>query len=499
MRSLISALPMPDHIEKISTAPASYMEALVESDHFTSFIEGTRFRSGSGYLTLCVPFENIDPLAVLELNGYSSGTRFYWERPDQEIAISAGNRVALIKSTGSNRFETVSARARALMSNVHHFSEVNHSMAGAHLVGGFSFFDQPLSGAWSPLGNASFFLPEWLLVRDGQFSMINITRGWDAGDDPDEIRDWFTSWLRTFLERLSNKLERSRILQQDHIQPGKKITRLESNQERMRWINNVEQARGDIRRDLYRKIVIARDLRLQTADRVSSTKLVHYLRREYPSCYSFIYQLNGEATFLGSTPEKLLSLQSQYVKTEALAGSMPRGLTATQDAINEKKLMDSTKDREEHAYVLESIAEKLHRITDSLEHAPRPVIKKYANVQHLCSPVAASLSSDMNAVDIVARLHPTPAVGGYPESGALDRIQELEQIERGWYAGPIGWFNTNHRAEFSVAIRSGLIRRKHVQFFAGCGIVEDSDPTAEWEETRLKFIPMQKGLEYAIE
>jgi len=474
------------------------MDALVESDRFVQFIERSRLEKESGFLTLCIPFENIDPLAVLELNGDSNGTRFFWERPDQEMAIAAGNRVALIKNTGSNRFEKVSAQANALLSKVSHFSEISHSMAGAHLVGGFSFFDQPLSGAWSPLGNASFFLPEWFLVRDGQFSMINITRPWNTNDSLDGIRDWFSDWIHEFIERLSTNLERSRVLQDDTA-PGKNITSLEADHERLRWINNVQLARDGIHSKRYRKIVIARDLRLRTENRVSSTKLVHFLRKEYPSCYSFMFQLNGEATFLGSTPEKLLSLQSQYVKTEALAGSMSRGLTATQDAINEKKLLESTKDREEHAYVLDSIMEKLYQITDSLEHAPRPVIKKYANVQHLCTPVAASLSSEMNAVDIVARLHPTPAVGGYPESGALHHIQELEQFERGWYAGPVGWFNANRRAEFSVAIRSGLIRRKHVQFFAGCGIVEDSVPEAEWEETRLKFLPMQKGLEYALE
>ncbi len=489
---------MSDHIEKISTAPATFMDALVESDRFVRFLENTRVQNESGFLTLCIPFENIDPLAVLELNGDSNGTRFFWERPDHEMAVAAGNRVALIKNSGSNRFEKVSAQANSLLSKVSHFSEISHSMAGAHLVGGFSFFDQPLTGAWSPLGNASFFLPEWFLVRDGQFSMINITRPWNAGDTLNEIRDWFNHWIHDFIERLSANLERSRILQ-NYSGPGKNIVRLESNHERLRWINNVQLAREGIRDKIYRKIVIARDLRLRTENKVSSTKLVHFLRKEYPSCYSFMYQLNGEATFLGSTPEKLLSLQSSYVKTEALAGSMPRGLTATQDAINEKKLLDSAKDREEHAYVLDSIREKLDGITDSLEHAPRPVIKKYANVQHLCTPVAASLSNEMNAVDIVARLHPTPAVGGYPESGALHHIQELEQFERGWYAGPIGWFNTNRRAEFSVAIRSGLIRRKHIQFFAGCGIVEDSDPETEWEETRLKFLPMQKGLEYATE
>lgn len=489
---------MSDFTVNVTTEPGSFMDALVESDRFTRFLMDNRPGTAPGYLTLSVPFENIDPLAVLELNGLSNGTRFYWERPDYEMAIAAGNRVALLKSTGRDRFRNISGQYNAMLDRMKHFSEINHSMAGAHLVGGFSFFDHPLSGAWSSIGNASFVLPEWLLVRDGQFSILNITRKWSPSDNPDEIRMWFSDWVHNFINRLQSNIEQSRILQNKQT-AGKEIFDAESGTDRRRWLANVEQARTAIKKNRFRKIVIARQLKLQTDQKISSTKLIHFLRKEYPSCYSFLYQLNGDATFLGSTPEKLLSLQSRFVKTVALAGSTPRGKTATRDAILEKKLLESHKDLEEHAYVLDAIKEKLQPMTDSLEHPQMPVIKKYANVQHLCTPVAASLTREMNAVDILETLHPTPAVGGYPEIDAVAQIQELEQMERGWYAGPIGWLNTKQRAEFSVAIRSGLIRKKHVRFFAGCGIVEESDPETEWEETRIKFLPIQKGLEYASE
>ncbi len=489
---------MSDHSDKVLTEAGSFMDTLVESDRFVRFYEKNRVASDPGFLTLSIPFENIDPLAVLELNGETNGTRFFWERPDYEMALAAGNKVAHIKSTGRDRFRSISRQANRLLGRSRYFSDINHSLAGAHLVGGFSFFDSPLSGAWSPLGNASFFLPEWLLVRDGQFSILNVTRVWKRDDDIEEIRAWFSNWIRDFVERLGTNLNNSQILL-DKAYTGDSCTAHESESDRKRWMEKVEIARKAIREKQFQKIVLARELRVKTRQKVSCTKLIHYLRKEYPSCYSFMYQLNGDATFLGSTPEKLLSLQSQYVKTEALAGSISRGKTATRDTIFEKQLLENPKDLEEHAYVLDAIKEKLRPLSNSLEPPPLPKIKKYANVQHLCTPVAASLSSDMNAVDILEQLHPTPAVGGYPEIEAVRHIQEMEQIERGWYAGPVGWFNTNRRAEFSVAIRSGLVRRKQVQFFAGCGIVEDSDPKSEWEETRIKFIPMQKGLEYAME
>ena len=486
-------------MEKVTTQPGSMMDTLVSSDRFARFYEHNRCNHDGGYLTVSVPFENIDPLAVLEVNGETNGTRFFWERPEYDMALAAGNKVAIIKSSGANRFRSISKQADYILSQSSSFSEINHSLAGAHLVGGFSFFDRPLSGAWSPLGNSSFFLPEWLLVRDGQFSILNITRKWHPDEPVDLLRSWYSEWIYRFIQRLNTKIDNSRILNEHEREPVKNSVANASDDDRSEWMNKVERAREAIRQNQFRKIVLARQLRVQTPEKVSCTKLIHHLRKEYPSCYSFMYQLNGDATFLGSTPEKLLSLQSQNIKTVALAGSISRGKTATRDTINEKKLLESPKNLEEHAYVLDAIKEKLKPLTHYLEHPSRPVIKKYANVQHLCTPVTASLTRSLNAVDILERLHPTPAVGGYPEFDALQNIQQMEQIERGWYAGPVGWMNANKRAEFSVAIRSGLVRRKHVQFFAGCGIVEDSDPANEWEETQIKFIPMRKGLEYAME
>ena len=489
---------MPEIKVNVLNETGSFLRALLCSERFEQFFRAEKPDQETAYLTLSVPFENIDPLAVLELIGKASGSRFFWERPDHELALAAGGRVAQLKSTGIGRFDYISQQSSALFKRAKTFSDINHSMAGAHLVGGFSFFDHPPEGSWRSLGNTAFVLPEWLLIRDGQFSILNITRTWAPSDTTETLRQWYIDWYNNFVTKLQMHLERSRILK-DPEYSGREIVITETATDLPTWTKRVEQAIKAIKENKFRKIVLARELRIPIKKKISATKLIHSLRREYPSCYSFLFQLNAEAAFLGSTPEKLLSLQSPYIKTEALAGSISRGKTATRDAINEKKLLESTKDLEEHDYVLQVLREKLSSITESLVHPPGPVIKKYANVQHLCTPVAATLSSSHNAIDILGRLHPTPAVGGFPQHEAVQYIQPMEQIERGWYAGPFGWFNSNRRAEFSVAIRSGLVSRSHVRFFAGAGIVENSDPLTEWEETRLKFIPMQRGLEYANE
>ncbi|MDZ7682556.1 MAG: chorismate-binding protein [Fodinibius sp.] len=126
----------------------------------------------------------------------------------------------------------------------------------------------------------------------------------------------------------------------------------------------------------------------------------------------------------------------------------------------------------------------------------RPEVKKLSNVQHLYTPIRVQLKEQVTMLDVIEQLHPTPAVGGYPWGDAAHHIDELEQFDRGWYAGPVGWFNVNGDGEFAVGIRSGLFTKNKAHFFAGCGIVADSDPQSEWEETNLKLKPMLSALQY---
>jgi menaquinone-specific isochorismate synthase len=163
----------------------------------------------------------------------------------------------------------------------------------------------------------------------------------------------------------------------------------------------------------------------------------------------------------------------------------------------EYELLHSQKDLNEHAFVLDAIEENLQRFSDVFEHPVSPGIKKLSNVQHLYTPVHAKIKKGVSRTEVLSKLHPTPAVGGYPREAAMPYISKLEHFDRGWYAAPVGWINAHGEGEFVVAIRSGLIKTNEVRFFAGCGIVEDSNPQKEWDETNLKFIPMLTALEHA--
>jgi menaquinone-specific isochorismate synthase len=263
------------------------------------------------------------------------------------------------------------------------------------------------------------------------------------------------------------------------------------------WVHSVETATDLIKAEEFKKIVLARELNVQLQEPVSDTRLLNHLRNQYPDCYSFLISQDGSSSFIGSTPERLASFHDREVLTEGLAGSISRGKTASEDAVLEHELLHSQKDLSEHAFVLDAIEENLERYSDVVDHPLSPGVKKLSNVQHLYTPVHARIKKGVSRTEVLSKLHPTPAVGGYPREAAMPYISKLEHFDRGWYAAPIGWINANGEGEFVVAIRSGLIKSNEVRFFAGCGIVEDSNPQKEWDETNLKFIPMLTALEHA--
>ena len=163
----------------------------------------------------------------------------------------------------------------------------------------------------------------------------------------------------------------------------------------------------------------------------------------------------------------------------------------------EYDLLHSNKDIHEQAIVLEAIKERLEPFSKEINHPNSPAIKKLSNVQHLYTPIRATMKDGISRTEVLKNLHPTPAVGGFPRNEAVEFIKKHENFDRGWYAAPVGWINASGNGEFIVGIRSGLITKEKVRFFAGCGIVQDSDPEKEWEETNMKFIPMLSALNYA--
>ena len=189
---------------------------------------------------------------------------------------------------------------------------------------------------------------------------------------------------------------------------------------------------------------------------------------------------------MGASPERLFRRRGRHVESEALAGTRPRGASDEEDARLLADLTGSKKDGLEHDYVRVSLKEQLEPLSSAFYLDEESSVMKLAATLHLLSRVRASLRAGVTSLDVLAALHPTPAVGGYPAGKALEAIRSRECFDRGWYAGPVGWIGPD-AAEFAVGIRSGLVRGRSLSLYSGAGIVRGSRPNAEWQEIEHKI------------
>ncbi len=448
----------------------------------------------SSYFSLTFRIPKIDPLAVLEQNNNKEAFEYYWEKPIDQYSIAAGGEIERVKTTGRNRFKEASRLGKSVISQIFHFSSINHSKAVPHLFGGFSFFDHNINKLWKSFNAASFTLPEWSIIVEGEHAALTLTLQLSDSINPKKLEAkiaYRLCELDHFCSADSYTIDPK--LDERHIFtiPDQNSAEFEH------WKASIEKATSHIAKNKYNKIVLARKLRINIDKPVSDTRILNRLRHQYPDCYSFLIRQDKTASFIGCTPERLALFNKDYILTEGLAGSTSRGKSASEDAKLSAQLLKSKKDLNEHEIVLKAIKKNLNNYSKSVDAPNKPTIKKLSNVQHLYTPITATIKDGVSKTEVLKNLHPTPAVGGFPKDSAVPYIPQFEHFDRGWYAAPVGWINANGNGEFVVAIRSGLIKKDEVHFFAGCGIVEGSDPEKEWEETNLKFIPMLSALEYA--
>jgi isochorismate synthase len=236
------------------------------------------------------------------------------------------------------------------------------------------------------------------------------------------------------------------------------------------------------------KVVLARTLIVEAGRRLEPRRLVHRLRAVEPHGYTFAVPATSGGTLAGASPELLLERRGAKVRSNPLAGSAPRSGDPDEDRANAQALEDSGKDREEHAVVVAAVAEVLGALCDDLEYDPEPVLLPTANVWHLSTRFRGTLRDPaFSALDVVAELHPTPAVCGTPTPAARAAIAAGEPFERGSYAGPVGWVDANGDGVWAIALRCAELDGSRARLFAGAGIVGGSEPALEVDETDRKF------------
>jgi isochorismate synthase len=253
------------------------------------------------------------------------------------------------------------------------------------------------------------------------------------------------------------------------------------------YMDAVRTATQEIRAGELRKVVLARQIRVEAGRALDPRLLAARLRAVDPDAYTFMAP-TARGVMVGASPELLVSKHGAEIRSNPLAGSAPRSGDPDEDRANGAALSSSNKDREEHAIVVEAVAETLRPFCEQLRWDPEPVLLPTANVWHLSTRFHGVLGDPgTDVLQLVGALHPTPAVGGSPREAALDAIRRFEPFDRGSYAGPVGWMDADGNGEWAIALRCAELRGDRATLFAGAGIVADSDPEAELDETERKF------------
>lgn len=424
------------------------------------------------------PSSHADPAAIAFATRAASDPWFAWEEPDRGFALGGVGQAAAIVSRGGDRFRDVASDcARTVRDRLSAEPAGMPAGAGPVWVGGFAFDPQGgFRAHWSSLPPALLTMPELSLCRQDGRTLVTVTALLWPGCDRDEM-----------LRRLRGRLASIGCAALPMLDPDRATpVRVASATDPSHYERAVARAVERIRAGDFDKAVLAREVRAEASAAHDPAALFGALRELFPSCFCFCVG-TPEAAFLGASPELLVRRRGAGVQTVALAGSTRRSADPAVDDHLGEQLRVSLKNRSEHAIVVRRIERALRPHSVWVETGGEPVVIKVANIQHLATPVHAQLANPRSAVEMAGLLHPTPAVGGEPESVALAAIAELEDLDRGWYAGPVGWMDAIEDGEFCVALRSALLRDRTAHLFAGAGIVADSDPEAELAETELKL------------
>ncbi|MEO8398987.1 MAG: isochorismate synthase, partial [Ignavibacteriaceae bacterium] len=332
---------------------------------------------------------------------------------------------------------------------------------------------------WKEFNDSDWFVPEFVFIKlKNECSIIyNFLRS--ANQKNEKIIERFKLKLENIFNLINSEKENCnsfKILNESGTSP----------KDKKKWKQNVQSALEEIQNKIIDKIVLSRKVEFILSEKPSVENFIEQLKVKFPRCYIFIVHCR-ESTFIGATPEKLANFENGNVELDALAGSAPRGKNVDEDNSLEKDLLANKKNLNEHNFVVNHIKDIISKHNYEDLNTTEITVRKLANIQHLLTKFSVKLNHDSSIFSILKELSPTPAVCGIPLQSSMQLIKKLESHKRGLYSGFIGWLNFENEGEFAVSIRSALINNKKIIAYAGSGIVEDSDPELEFNETDLKL------------
>lgn len=451
---------------------------MTAADPRTFFAQAVASRP-EGPLVVVLPAPAVDPLeAVRRVRRGDAWLLSRGEGDSTECVLGLGS-VRAVRLQGDGRMETLAAAARevpAWIREVHLGATPRLAERLPLWLVGLAFeAGGAREEAWRDHGDGAVVIPRWTYLRSGRDAVL----AWASEDRWPGQASVAVGELDALLAALEAP-SRAR----GACQP---VVVAQASQSGSAWVEHVERARRSIAEGELRKVVAARRTVVSTAVDVCAEDVLAALPSEGALRY-LVRQ--GGSVVVGATPERLFSKRGTHISTEALAGTRARS-----EASAEQSLLGSAKDLEEHAPVVAAIVASLRDLGAQVRVETAARAKAVANLVHLRTGIEAELpvGSSTDAATVLGALHPTPAVGGWPTAAARVFIRTHE-APRGWYAGPLGWFDATGDADVHVMLRCALLRGARAWVYAGGGIVATSDPMAEWDETSLKMAPLLSAL-----
>lgn len=407
---------------------------------------------------------------LLSLGLTSPPESCYFAVPGGAELVGLG-RVRTLSAQGPERFRSIREQAERVFAELPPENELR-------LFGGFAFqAGRAASELWRPFGEAFFSLPRLTYERHGDSARLTLVVS------AEELRERNVDAASELAARVLAALHGTAP---EPLSAGAGNATLHERPSEL-WHDQVRAIGDAIARGELEKLVLARRVDVELGSAVPPARVLERLRELVPQCVRFAFT-NGGPCFLGAAPERLVSKRGTAFETEAVAGSVRVGAEPT------SRLLESWKDRDEQAIVLRELLRALEPIAESIEHPAQPEVHVLKHVAHLRTRVRGALNARRHVLELVERLHPTPAVAGVPTERALEWIALHEADERGWYAGPVGWMDGQGNGDFVVALRSGVLSENTLAGYAGAGIVRGSEAESELAETRWKLAALLDAL-----
>jgi menaquinone-specific isochorismate synthase len=424
--------------------------------------------------------DNLDPLTLLQAGKkFFQGKRFFWTDPENKLFyVGLGTAYHTEIYQSDSRFFQIEEQWKRLLED-RLTDQVEPYGTGPVMFGGFSFDpNKEKTDLWIHFPHAKFVLPMFLYTTTEQGNWLTTNVVCQPEDNEGQIIERIEQLERDILHDVSRQsiTPQSVKFETQEVSPEQ-------------WMNSINDIKKAIINGEVEKVVLAREMKIMFEKEIDPVHVLYRLLQQQPSSYIFAFE-SGDQCFLGASPERLVKKEVDDLFTACVAGSIKRGNNFEEDHKLGQILLSDKKNLIEHEVVVHMIKESMTELCEKLDVSKQPQLYKMRDIQHLYTPVKGKVKKGISIFKVIEKLHPTPALGGFPKEKAIEMIRETEILDRGWYAAPIGWVDAQGNGEFAVAIRSGLLAGNRCSIFAGCGIVADSDPMSEYRETEIKFKPM---------